>query len=963
MLPQPRLRFLLADEPGTGKTIMAGLYLREMQKLGFVGRALVVAPAGLVTKWQADFARFFGGELRRITNETIQQHGLAAPHDMWVVSLELAAVNPAVQEAIRPDRAGWDIVVFDEAHRLTPTAETFHQAGRLLAGNTPRALLMTATPHRGSEWLFRHLLHLVDPEVYPHPGDDPKADLRPVKPGPVHFLRRMKEDLVDYDGRTPLFLGRRAHNKTVPLNSVEQPYYDEALTLVDLYFPPTAAPLARVVYGKRAASCLYALAETLKRRRDHMGTESPVEAARREDPYDEDTSAQDEAKIIAEGSKSARAEKKAIGDLLNRLEPLLTARALPVSKWAPLIDDCFAANGIKPGNAEQAVIFTEYADTADWIVGRLEAAGFTARRYSGRDSSLIRDQVRAEFMARKFQIIVSTDAGNEGIDLQSAHVLVNYDIPWSLVRLEQRMGRIHRVGQARDVELYNLIAQGTREGDVLQALLESFVNAANQMNGQMFDSLALVVELAGLKEDRLSGLLADTYAGDEAKRAAALAAVNVISAARLRATAEQTRRNESALASAVDIAAAVQRLNADTLERVNPAIVEAYLARLASAGVLAVTKTAAGDGILRLAVPGGALPAGLGGRDTALIANSGAAVTEAQASGAALTDVIPLGPGEPAFTDLVTYAQRSLAQDAFRGGLAADPTAISDYELFAFEGMLAEAGRRRTAPWAVLIRVDDTGARNVAWEMLANLIPESGVAGPAHPGRAMDAQGRAETLAAEELNSRRGVLHAWLTRAERDLRDLPSKISRDIQDRGDRTMVRAGLQQTVRQRLDELRRMAEVSIRDIHPTVHLKVKAAGIPPDPAEKDSETIAMRRTRDLLAADGWAVGDVHAEGRGYDLYATRGQVQRCVEVKGVWASASASGVRMTGNEILTATQQRTDYWLYVIDECSNGVGEVFGVYRDPITAFGGLIKQEAIFKLPGSALKAARVSAVPS
>ena len=167
MLPQPELRFLLADEPGTGKTIMAGLYLREMQKLGFVRRALVVAPAGLVTKWQADFARFFGGELRRITNETIQQHGLSAPHDMWVVSLELAAVNPAVQEAIRPDRAGWDIVVFDEAHRLTPTAETFHQAGRLLAGNTPRALLMTATPHRGSEWLFRHLMHLVDPEVYP----------------------------------------------------------------------------------------------------------------------------------------------------------------------------------------------------------------------------------------------------------------------------------------------------------------------------------------------------------------------------------------------------------------------------------------------------------------------------------------------------------------------------------------------------------------------------------------------------------------------------------------------------------------------------------------------------------------------------------------------------------------------------------------------------------------------------
>ena len=141
---------------------------------------------------------------------------------------------------------------------------------------------------------------------------------------------------------------------------------------MDTYFLQGAVPLARMVYGKRAASSLHALGETLKRRRDHMGTESPVQAAHREDPYDEDTAAQDEAKVIAEGSKSARAEKKAISDLLNRLDPLLAAKTLPVSKWAPLIDDCFATNDIKPGNGEQAVIFTEYADTADWIVGRLD---------------------------------------------------------------------------------------------------------------------------------------------------------------------------------------------------------------------------------------------------------------------------------------------------------------------------------------------------------------------------------------------------------------------------------------------------------------------------------------------------------------------------------------------------------------------------------------------------------------
>jgi SNF2-related domain len=319
MLPQPRLRFLLADEPGTGKTIMAGLYLREMQKLGLVQRALVVAPAGLVSKWQVDFARFFGGELRRITNETIQQHGLAAPHDMWVVSLELAAVNPTVQEAIRADRAGWDVVVFDEAHRLTPTAETFYRVGSLLAKQTPNALLMTATPHRGSEWLFRHLLHLVDPDVYPNPGDDSRAELRSIKPGRIHFLRRMKEDLVDYDGKTRLFKGRHAENKLVPLNAVEDAFYREALDLVDQFFPSTSAPLAKMVYGKRAASTLYALAETLKRRRDLMGTVSPVEAAQEQDPFDEDPTAQDEARVTTEASTSARAEKRAINAVLERM--------------------------------------------------------------------------------------------------------------------------------------------------------------------------------------------------------------------------------------------------------------------------------------------------------------------------------------------------------------------------------------------------------------------------------------------------------------------------------------------------------------------------------------------------------------------------------------------------------------------------------------------------------------------
>lgn len=356
MLPQPFLRFLLADEPGTGKTIMAGLYLREMQRLGLIRRALVVAPANLATKWQADFDRFFGGGLRRITADTVREHALDTDHDLWVVSLELAAVNGAVQDAIRPDKAGWDAVVFDEAHRLTPTATSFHQVGRLLAKNTPRALLMTATPHRGSEWLFRHLLHLVDPDIYPDPGDNDDRDLPPLRPGPIHFLRRMKEDLVDYDGVTRLFKGRRAANFRIPLGSKEYLIYTQALDMVGKFFPATAQPLARMVYGKRAASTLYALSETLKRRAAYMGKKTEAEAVldvERDDEANEE--AKDEAKVVHIGSQASRGEQAAIKDLLVQVEAILADPVYEPSKWQRLTQDCLSARGIHPGNREPEV--------------------------------------------------------------------------------------------------------------------------------------------------------------------------------------------------------------------------------------------------------------------------------------------------------------------------------------------------------------------------------------------------------------------------------------------------------------------------------------------------------------------------------------------------------------------------------------------------------------------------------
>lgn len=964
MLPQPRLRFLLADEPGTGKTIMAGLYLREMQRLGFIRSALVVVPAHLVTKWQADFERFFGGGLRAITAQTVREHGLESGHDLWIVSLDLLSVNPAVQDAVHPDRMGWDAVVFDEAHRLTPTAVSYYQAGRMLALNTPRALLMTATPHRGKEWLFRALLHLVDPDVYP-PAESNKEPSRNIKPGRIHFLRRMKEDLVGFDGVTKLFKGRHAENHSVPLTPIEAMFYADALDLVDRYFPATAVPLGRMVYGKRAASSLYALAETLKRRHDGMGTAMPSAAAIEADPDGDDPPKADEARVIHESSKAAKVERKEIDALLARLQPLGDDTGLPASKWDPLVLTCLGRNGIEPGNGEQAVVFTEYADTADWLVGRLRNAGFTARRYSGRDNHHVRDDTRDAFARRDFQILVSTDAGNEGIDLQSAHVLVNYDIPWSLVRLEQRMGRIHRVGQTRDVELYNLIATDTREGEVLEVLLGNFVTAANQLEGRMFDSLSLVGELVGLADDELSKVLADTFGNDE-QRARALVAVGAVTASRLADAAKRADEQERALKTSVDIAQAVAALHDEQLERINPAIVEAYLRRAADGGAINISPHAAGEGMFTLALPDGtqlppefAPPGERNAGSSALVATSGQSLAHARASGAAVADALNLGPSDLPYKALVAMCADALAPAMFRGGALVDHTSSTDYDLFAYEADLSEAGGRRKGTWSCLVRVDSAGARTVRWELLANLTSTDAPAGAPHPGRVHDAAARAAMAADEEQTRRAQALDAWLQVAEHELALLPNQLTNDIADRDTRIAERNRLKDMTAQRLTDLRQMSEVSIGEPRQVAWARVTAAAPPADPTETDSERISMDLVAEHLRGQGFAVADVHTEGRGYDLHANHGREQRLVEVKGVWHAASSQGVSLTANEVLIASQHGREYWLYVVDQCHDGKGSLYGSYADPVRTFGDLATGHVIVHVPGSALKAARDS----
>jgi hypothetical protein len=479
----------------------------------------------------------------------------------------------------------------------------------------------------------------------------------------------------------------------------------------------------------------------------------------------------------------------------------------------------------------------------------------------------------------------------------------------------------------------------------------------------MFDSLSLVGELVGLTDERLTEVLSAAF-GDGEQRAQALEAVQAVTAARLEDAAKRAEMQEAALRSTVDVAEAVAALHEEQLERINPAIVEAFLARLNAAAMAKIAPHAAGDGIFTLSLPAvQKLPSEFTppGRTRpgaeALVATSGAALVAARKAGADVSGAISLGPSEPPFQSLVALCVDRLSPAMFRGGALVDETSTTDYDLFCFQSEVEESGGSRSGSWSCLIKVDVAGARPVRWEMLANLRPAVETAEPPHPARVNDAATRAESAALDEQERRAHALDAWFAVAERELKRLPDQLAGEITHRASRIAERERLEATTASRLARLRAMSQVTIGQPIRVTWAHVRAAAPESAPTEKDSERVSMIHVAKILREQNFAVADVHTEGRGYDLHASRGREQRLVEVKGVWQAARSQGISMTGNEVLIATQHGRDYWLYVVDQCHDGTGTLYGVYPDPVGAFGDLFVSSVVVHVSGSTLKSAR------
>jgi superfamily II DNA or RNA helicase len=957
MLNQPRLRFLLGDEPGTGKTIMAGMYLTEGRRIGLIqGRTAIVVPAHLVTKWERDLLRLFGVQAKRITTAVaVDPADLDPRFDTWIVSLDLYTHNAEVRRKVAGSRSSWSLVIFDEAHRLTPTSQ-FLSAARQLAECSHHLLLMTATPHRGKEHYFRGLMNLLDPTLYPWDPRTSDYDTGLV-PSKLSFLRRMKEDLIDHDG-TKLFKPRFSETIPVTLNKHESAAYDAVMSYVETFYSDTAT-LARSIYGKRAASSLFAASATLLRRQASL-KEARHQRSQPVLPEDLITpeglgiaADDDEAWTKAENALvTARTKNKTLE--LARIESLLhtlsEAQSSETSaKWINLTR-LMERHQIAADGKGQLLVFSEFADTARWLKTRFEESGYSTEILDGSINHTERDALQERFLAGDFQVLISTDAGGEGIDLQSANVMVDWDLPWSMVRLEQRMGRLHRIGQKNPVHVYHLVAPHTREGRVQQVMLTNLENASRSLKGKIYDLLDATAERAGFDWGKA---MVDAQAGRE---------VTIPDANTLIASAQALVAEERTLASPANVTEALERFAADRLEAINPIIVEAMVEQVARSEGWTVGPGPA-KGIRSVEATQAPLPGALGGSWHAHIAAAGVSVRQAINDGATgLDDVIVLGPTEEPFQELIKHALATGEGDLVRGTTLIDQGSLTSYVLTLFDADIqVHDGRMRTIQKSpLLIRCSLGQSVPVAWDSLMKLRapnrndPASSGPHSLPPGIRHDAHNAARSTLRQQVLLLKNERQSWIEAARSQLDATQYRFEESIADRPleERRVLldQFAASKAARERvLEDIAGVTASAVRLVgwvSVTGGARLETLGYDPD-----AEKVAIATVVSELERHGFDVDDRQSAGLGYDLYARHRSTreQRLVEVKG--QQGSLRSIWLEQNEWAQAQQRSDTYWLYVVTSCATQPTVVLR-QQDPADALRGPRRVER-FQIPLSEL----------
>jgi len=496
VLKQTRIRFLIADDPGAGKTIMAGLIAKELKLRNQVKRILIVAPGHLIAQWTQEMKTRFEENFTQVTRALVN----AFPQEnVWNREQQLiTSMDFARQDEIRGAiaKADFDLIIVDEAHKMAAYqyGDKIEKTKRYLLGEclskrTTHLLFLTATPHRGDSENFRLFLDLLEPGFF---ADATQIQGSIEKKDNPLFIRRIKEALKDFEGK-PLFLPRHVRTKPFRLGAEserEMELYNALSEYIREQYNRFSedsqrrnnVAFALVILQRRLASSTYALCVSLKRRQqrliellqgatcraDTIPTEQELDEAY--DLSDVDREAleeQWEVLSVAENREELRDEIETLNRLERNAQQIIDSeRELKLQELKKALDEL---NAQHPN--QKILVFTEYSDTLDYLEQKVKEWGFSVSVIHGKMPHEKRIEAQETFR-NESRLLIATEAAGEGINLQFCHLMINYDLPWNPNRLEQRMGRIHRYGQKREVHVINLVASDTREGAVFSRLFE-----------------------------------------------------------------------------------------------------------------------------------------------------------------------------------------------------------------------------------------------------------------------------------------------------------------------------------------------------------------------------------------------------------------------------------------------------------------------------------------------------------
>lgn len=515
-LRMPRMRFLLAHDPGAGKTIMAGLIIKELRMRKTVSSVLIVVPGHLKDQWRRELKDKFDESAAMVDRSYVEAH---YAENVWtkggtiITSIDFAKQDDILESL---NAAEFDLTIVDEAHKMSASRygdktdkTNRYRLGEILSRVSEHLLFLTATPHRGDPENFRLFLDLLEPGFFA--TADMIQESINAEDNPL-FLRRAKEDMKNFDGK-PLFVPRIVKTVPVDLSNREMQLYDSVSEYVRVQYNKAIqsekkrnVTFALIMLQRRMASSTHALLRSLERRQNRLQNilrDFDQEANRFASPHAPDLDTLEE---MSESERWREEEKwEALSMAENREEMdeeiriinglIVDARAVikhESERKMQDLRDMLEDLDDKYGN-DKILVFTESKDTLQYLEEKIRSWGYSVNTIHGGMKLL--DRVDAEAIFRnETRVMVATEAAGEGINLQFCHLMINYDLPWNPNRLEQRMGRVHRYGQQYEVTVFNMVAVDTREGKIMKTLFDKLKKIKNDLGSdKIFDVITEII--------------------------------------------------------------------------------------------------------------------------------------------------------------------------------------------------------------------------------------------------------------------------------------------------------------------------------------------------------------------------------------------------------------------------------------------------------------------------------------